>query len=97
MMPLPDVPYESMERRICKVSSDYHIRFDNAYYSVGREYLHKEVLVRASVATVKIYTRSSASGRELHREASGRPIPTICLRISRSFPSGTEPTSQRKP
>ncbi len=57
LMPLPDVPYEYMERRICKVSSDYHIRFDNAYYSVGREYLHKEVLVRASVATVKIYTR----------------------------------------
>ena len=33
------------------LSSDYHIRFDNAYYSVGREFLHKEVLIRASVST----------------------------------------------
>ena len=47
----------NMERRVAKVSSDYHIRFDNAYYSVGREYLHKEVLIRASVSTVKIYAK----------------------------------------
>lgn len=57
LQPLPETPYEYMERRIAKVSSDYHIRFDNAYYSVGREYLHKEVLVRASASTVKIYTK----------------------------------------
>lgn len=57
LQPLPETPYEYMERRVAKVSSDYHIRFDNAYYSVGREYLHKEVLVRASVSTVKIYTK----------------------------------------
>lgn len=57
LQPLPPAPYEYMERRTCKVSSDYHIRFDNAYYSVGREYLHKEVLVRASVTMVNIYTK----------------------------------------
>lgn len=57
LQPLPAAPYEYMERRTAKVSSDYHIRFDNAYYSVGREYLHKEVLVRASVSVVKIYTK----------------------------------------
>ena len=57
LQPLPDTLYEYMERRVAKVSSDYHIRFDNAYYSVGREYLHKEVMVRASVSTVKIYTK----------------------------------------
>jgi hypothetical protein len=56
-MELPAAPYEYMERRVAKVSSDYHIRFDNAYYSVGREYLHKEVLIRASVSTVKICTK----------------------------------------
>lgn len=57
LIPLPETPYEYMERKTCKVSSDYHIRFDNAYYSVGRKYLHKEVLVRASVSMVKIYTK----------------------------------------
>ncbi len=57
LMPLPSVPYEYMERRIAKVSSDYHVRFDNAYYSVNREYLHKEVLIRATGATVKIFSK----------------------------------------
>ena len=31
LSPLPPVPYEYMERRTAKVSSDYHIRFDNTY------------------------------------------------------------------
>lgn len=57
LLPLPPVPYEYMERRTAKVSSDYHIRFDNAYYSVDRAYLHKEVLIRASASTVKIFSK----------------------------------------
>ena len=60
LMKLPLTPYEYMERKVAKVSSDYHIRFDNAYYSVGREFLHEEVLIRASVSTVKIYTKKLA-------------------------------------
>ena len=61
LMELPLTPYEYMERKVAKVSSDYHIRFVNAYYSVGREFLHKEVLIRASVSTVKIYSEMKLS------------------------------------
>lgn len=57
LMPLPSVPYEYMERRIAKVSSDFHIRYDNAYYSVDKSYLHKEVLIRASATRVKIFSK----------------------------------------
>lgn len=57
LMPLPPVPYEYMERRMAKVSSDYHVRFDNAYYSVDKAYLHKEVLIRASATTVRIFSK----------------------------------------
>lgn len=57
LMPLPSAPYEYMERRMAKVSSDYHVRFDNAYYSVDRAYLHKEVLIRASTSTVRIFSK----------------------------------------
>ena len=57
LMPLPPVPYEHMERRVAKVSSDYHVRFDNAFYSVDRAYLHKEVLIRASASTVRIFSK----------------------------------------
>ena len=39
LMPLPPMPYEYMERKTAKVSSDYHVRFDNAYYSVDWAYL----------------------------------------------------------
>lgn len=44
LMALSAEPYEYMERRTAKVAADYHVRFDNAYYSVDRAYLHKEVL-----------------------------------------------------
>lgn len=58
LMPLPPVPYEYMERKEAKVSSDFHIRFDNAYYSVDKAYKHQKVSVRASNTTVKIYARN---------------------------------------
>ena len=57
---MPPAPYEYMERRVAKVSSDYHVRFDNAYYSVDRAYLHKEVLIRASASTVQIFSKEGA-------------------------------------
>lgn len=58
LMPLPLAPYEYMERKEAKVSSDFHIRFDNAYYSVDKAYKHQKVSVRASTTTVKIYARN---------------------------------------
>ena len=33
LMPLPSTQYHYMERATAKVSSDFHVRFDNAYYS----------------------------------------------------------------
>ena len=58
LMPLPPAPYEYMERKEAKVSSDFHIRFDNAYYRVDKAYKHQKVSVRASTTTVKIYARN---------------------------------------
>lgn len=58
-MPLPFVHYEYMERKTAKVSSDFHVRFDNAYYSVDKEFLHKTVMIAASANTVNIYSMKS--------------------------------------
>lgn len=58
LTPLPPAPYEYMERKEAKASSDFHIRFDNAYYSVDKAYKHQKVSVRASTTTVKIYARN---------------------------------------
>lgn len=55
LLPLPPTQYHYMERKTAKVSSDFHVRFDNAYYSVPKQYLHKQVLIRATVSAVKIF------------------------------------------
>lgn len=57
LMPLPSVHYEYTERRMAKVSSDFHVRFDNAYYSVNKAYVHKEVTIRATASVVRIYSK----------------------------------------
>lgn len=56
LMPLPSMHYEYMERKTAKVSSDFHVRFDNAYYSVDKAYLHKKVSIKASSTAVRIYS-----------------------------------------
>lgn len=56
LMPLPSVQYQYTERKQAKVSSDFHIRFDNAYYSVDKAYLHQYVFVNAT--TTKLITES---------------------------------------
>ena len=56
LMPLPSTHYEYMERRTATVSSDFHVRFDNAYDSVDRAHLHKKVSIKASATVVRIYS-----------------------------------------
>lgn len=56
LMPLPSVHYEYMERRTATVSSDFHVRFDNAYYSVDKAYLHKKVSIQSTSSVVRIYS-----------------------------------------
>lgn len=56
LMPLPSTQYHYMERSTAKVSSDFHVRFDNAYYSVDKAFLHKKVIIRATAAEVKIFS-----------------------------------------
>ena len=56
LMPLPSMQYHYMERKTAKVSSDFHVRFDNAYYSVDKAFLHKKVIIRATASIVKIFS-----------------------------------------
>lgn len=60
LLPLPSEHYEYAERREATVSSDYHIRFDNAYYSCPPKYLHRRVLVRATATEVRLYDLGGA-------------------------------------
>lgn len=56
LRPLPSTQYQYMERKTAKVSSDFHVRFDNAYYSVDKAYLHKSVEIAATSSQVYIYS-----------------------------------------
>jgi transposase len=58
LMPLPSTSYQYMERKEAKVSSDFHVRFDNSYYSVSKEFVHRRVLIKATTTMVKIYSLS---------------------------------------
>ena len=57
LLPLPAVEYEFMERRMAKVSPDFHVRFDNAYYSVDKAYVHQQVIVAATERVVRISSK----------------------------------------
>lgn len=57
LMPLPSTQYHYMERSTAKVSSDFHVRFDNAYYSVDKVYIHKPVNIRATASVVRIFSQ----------------------------------------
>ena len=67
LMPLPSMQYHYMERKTAKVSSDFHVRFDNAYYSVPKQYVHKQVMIRATATEVKIYAHTGELLREGER------------------------------
>ena len=67
LMPLPSAQYQYAERKIATVSNDFHIRFDNAYYSVNHKYLHQKVNVKATATTVMIYSRKGEFIREWPR------------------------------
>ena len=69
LLPLPPTQYHYMERKTAKVSSDFHIRFDNAYYSVPKQYLHKQVLIRATASLVKIFDQAGTPICEWPRAA----------------------------
>lgn len=56
LMPLPSMQYQYMERKTAKVSGDFHVRFDNAYYSVDKAFLHKSVMIAATADRVNIYS-----------------------------------------
>ena len=45
----------------------FHVRFDNAYYSVPKQYVHKQVMVRATATRVKIYAHTGELLRDGER------------------------------
>lgn len=54
LMQLPSTQYQYVERKAAKSSGDFHIRFDNSYYSVDKSHRHNPLMVYATAETVTI-------------------------------------------
>lgn len=57
LKPLPQHPYTFWEWRRVKVPPDYHVKFDNNYYSVPSRYVQETVDIRANQHLVEIYIK----------------------------------------
>lgn len=61
LAPLPATSFEYADWKKARVNIDYHVVFDDHYYSVPHQHVHAEVWVRATVTTIEIFLR----GRQL--------------------------------
>lgn len=92
LLPLPAVENKFMERRIAKVSTDFHVRFDKAYYSVDKACVHQQFIVAATERLVRISSKQGSLLAECpvpNTKANGSQIPTIFRLISRTWLNGT--------
>lgn len=55
LQPLPTEPYQYAEWKKAKVNIDYHFVFDEHYYSVPYQYIHKTIEIRASSSMVECF------------------------------------------
>jgi len=59
LQPLPERPYQLAEWKVVRPNIDYHIEFDQHYYSVPHELVRERLEVRATETTVEILRGSS--------------------------------------
>jgi len=78
LLPLPSAPFEMCEWKKVKVNIDYHVEFDDHYYSVHyTHYTHhrREMEVRATATTVEIFyaghrVASHVRSRDKHKHST---------------------------
>lgn len=70
LRPLPETRYKFAEWKVATVGIDYHVEFDQHYYSVPYRFARQKVDVRATCATVEQFHRGSRIAS--HRRSSIR-------------------------
>jgi len=73
LQPLPTVPYEYAEWKLCRVNLDYHIEIDKHYYSVPFQLLRQQVEARVTAKTVEIFHRGKLVASHRHSYRRHRP------------------------
>ncbi len=78
LKPLPEVAYEYGEWKNQTLNIDYHIAFDDHYYSAPYKLIKQEVWIRATHATIEIFFKSErvSSHRRSHSKGKFTTDPT---------------------
>ena len=70
MHPLPGIPYEFSLWKTATVQLNYHVAFDNQYYSVPYAYVRKKVDIRSTKSLVEVFYQNTRVCS--HRRLYGR-------------------------
>jgi len=72
LKPLPDSPYEFAVYKNAIVNIDYHVAFDNHFYSVPYALSRRQVEIRATEQTVEVYYQRLRVASHLRSRTPGR-------------------------
>ncbi len=86
---VPDEPYRVPAWSEAKVARDFHVRAQNAFYSVPHALIGQQVTVRADDALVKVYHRGQVVKVHPRQPAGGRSSDAA------DFPPGTDVYARR--
>lgn len=89
LLPAPEQPYRVPAWSEAKVQRDFHVRAQNAFYSVPWRLAGQQVTVRADGALVKIYHRGQVIRTHPQQPAGGRASDAA------DFPPGTDVYARR--
>src|SRR6516165_6551625 len=89
LLPAPEQPYRVPAWSEAKVQRDFHVRAQNAFYSVPYRLAGQQVTVRADGTLVKIYHRGQVVRTHPQQPAGGRASDAA------DFPPGTDVYARR--
>jgi transposase len=89
LLPVPEQPYRVPAWSEAKVQRDFHVRAQNAFYSVPYRLAGQQVTVRADGTLVKIYHRGQVVRTHPQQPAGGRASDAA------DFPPGTDVYARR--
>ena len=89
LLPAPEQPYRVPAWSEAKVQRDFHVRAQNAFYSVPYRLAGQQVSVRADGTLVKIYHRGQVIRTHPQQQAGGRASDAA------DFPPGTDVYARR--
>jgi Integrase core domain len=89
LLPAPEQPYRVPAWSEAKVQRDFHVRAQNAFYSVPYRLAGQQVTVRADGTLVKIYHRGQVIRTHAQQPAGGRASDAA------DFPPGTDIYARR--